>query len=140
MNDYFQLSIEDKQRVLQQTSARLGLSPQAIEKDLWVTTILQIVFTLPFADKLIFKGGTSFSKVWHQIDRFSEDIDLAVDRALFGMEGDLTKKQINLAAFTQRLKKSHRENNHFFFLKLIYLVCYNYGSCCRHALQDSRTL
>lgn len=94
MNNYFQLSTEDKQRVLQQASARLGLPPQAIEKDLWVTTILQIVFTLPFADKLIFKGGTSLSKVWHQIERFSEDIDLAVDRSLFDMEGDLTKKQI----------------------------------------------
>ncbi len=94
MNNYFQLSPLDQQRVLQQASARLGLPPQAIEKDLWVTTILQIVFTLPFADKLIFKGGTSLSKVWHLIERFSEDIDLAVDRSLFGMEGDLTKKQI----------------------------------------------
>ncbi len=94
MNNFFQLSTEDKQLVLQQASARLGLPPQAIEKDLWVTTILQIVFTLPFADKLIFKGGTSLSKVWHQIERFSEDIDLAVDRTLFDMEGDLTKKQI----------------------------------------------
>lgn len=94
MNNYFQLSTEDKQLVLQQASARLGLPSQAIEKDLWVTTILQIVFTLPFSDKLIFKGGTSLSKVWHQIERFSEDIDLAVDRSLFGMEGDLTKKQI----------------------------------------------
>lgn len=86
--------------MLQQASARLGLPPQAIEKDLWVTTILQIVFTLPFADKLIFKGGTSLSKVWHQIERFSEDIDLAVDRTLFDMEGDLTKKQI------KRLRKA----------------------------------
>jgi hypothetical protein len=94
MNNFFQLSVEDQQRVLQQASARLGLPPQAIEKDLWVTTILQIVFALPFADKLIFKGGTSLSKVWHQIERFSEDIDLAVDRSLFDMEGDLTKKQI----------------------------------------------
>lgn len=94
MNNYFHLSTEDQRRVLQQASARLGLPPQAIEKDLWVTTILQIVFALPFADKLIFKGGTSLSKVWHLIERFSEDIDLAVDRSLFGMEGDLTKKQI----------------------------------------------
>ncbi len=94
MNNFFQLPAEDQQRVLQQASARLGLPPQAIEKDLWVTTILQIVFALPFADKLIFKGGTSLSKVWHQIERFSEDIDLAVDRSLFDMEGDLTKKQI----------------------------------------------
>ena len=94
MSNYFQLSAENQQRILQQASARLGLPPQAIEKDLWVTTILQIVFTLPFADKLIFKGGTSLSKVWHQIERFSEDIDLAIDHSLFGIEGDLTKKQI----------------------------------------------
>ncbi len=94
MNNYFELSIDEQRRVLQQASAKYGLPPQAIEKDLWVTTILQIVFTLPFADKLIFKGGTSLSKVWKQIERFSEDIDLAVDRSLFGFEGDLTKKQI----------------------------------------------
>ncbi len=94
MNNYFELSAEEQRRVLQQASAISGLPPQAIEKDLWVTTILQIVFTLPFADKLIFKGGTSLSKVWKQIERFSEDIDLAVDYTLFGLEGDLTKKQI----------------------------------------------
>lgn len=93
-NNYFFLSEGDQRRVLQQASAKYGLPPQAIEKDLWVSTILQIVFTLPFSDRIIFKGGTSLSKVWHLIDRFSEDIDLAVDRSLFGLEGDLTKKQI----------------------------------------------
>jgi hypothetical protein len=72
----------------------VGLPPHAIEKDIWVTTILQIVFTLPFADRLIFKGGTSLSKVWGTISRFSEDIDLAVDRSLFDIEGEITKKKI----------------------------------------------
>mgnify|MGYP001512236231 FL=1 len=94
MNNYFQLTENEQRLVLQQSAARYGLPPQAIEKDLWVSTILQIVFTLPFAEKIIFKGGTSLSKVWHLIDRFSEDIDLAVDRSLFDFEGDLTKKQI----------------------------------------------
>lgn len=54
MNNYFSLTIEEQRRVLQAAEGRIEL-PQAIEKDLWVTTILQIVFTLPFADKLIFK-------------------------------------------------------------------------------------
>ena len=67
---------------------------QAIEKDLWVTTILQIVFSLPCADYLVFKGGTSLSKVWGLINRFSEDIDLAIDRNVFKLDGDLTKKQV----------------------------------------------
>ena len=100
MNNYFQLTENQQRLVLQQAAARYGLPPQAIEKDLWVSTILQIVFTLPFAEKIIFKGGTSLSKVWHLIDRFSEDIDLAVDRSLFDFEGDLTKKQI------KRLRKA----------------------------------
>ena len=65
-----------------------------MEKDLWVSTILEIVFTLPYADKLVFKGGTSLSKVWGLIERFSEDIDLAVDRSLFGFDGELTVRQI----------------------------------------------
>lgn len=58
MNNYFQLTENEQRLVLQQSAARYGLPPQAIEKDLWVSTILQIVFTLPFAEKIIFKGGT----------------------------------------------------------------------------------
>lgn len=88
------LSKEQQIMVLNQASPKIGLPAQAIEKDIWVSTILQIVFTLPFAEKLIFKGGTSLSKVWNVINRFSEDIDLAVDRSLFDLEGDLTKKKI----------------------------------------------
>lgn len=57
MNNYFQLTENEQRLVLQQAAARYGLPPQAIEKDLWVSTILQIVFTLPFAEKIIFKGG-----------------------------------------------------------------------------------
>lgn len=93
-NNFFLLSKEQQIMVLNQASPKVGLPPQAIEKDIWVSTILQIVFTLPFADKLIFKGGTSLSKVWGVINRFSEDIDLAVDRSLFDLDGDLTKKKI----------------------------------------------
>ncbi len=94
MNNYFSLTIEEQRQVLQAAEGRIGLPAQAIEKDLWVTAVLQIVFTLPFADKMIFKGGTSLSKVGKHISRFSEDIDLAVDRSVLGFGGDLTKKQI----------------------------------------------
>ena len=83
-----------KKVVVEQTALERGLSKQIIEKDLWVSTLLEIIFSLPFADKLVFKGGTSLSKVWGVIDRFSEDIDLAVDRGLFGLEGDLTIRQL----------------------------------------------
>lgn len=68
---------------------------QAIEKDLWVTTTLQALFSLPISEHMVFKGGTSLSKAWRLIDRFSEDIDLALDSRLLGIpHGDLTKKQL----------------------------------------------
>lgn len=96
MNDFLKLSNEQKRLLIAQTSMRTGLKKQVIEKDLWVTVMLQIIFSLPFADKLIFKGGTSLSKVWGLISRFSEDIDIAIDRGLLGelFKGDLTKRNI----------------------------------------------
>ena len=92
MNRYFDLTPEQQRTIITQTAIRLGLPEQAVEKDLWVTTILQLVFTLPFADKLVFKGGTSLSKSFGLIQRFSEDIDLAVDRSLFEFVWRLDKE------------------------------------------------
>ena len=60
MNNFFNLTSEQRKLVIEQTSAkRDDLFPQIIEKDLWVTTILQLIFSFPFADKIVFKGGTS---------------------------------------------------------------------------------
>ena len=86
--------------VLTQAANKTGLPVQAVEKDLWVTVVLQMVFALPVANHLVFKGGTSLSTVWKVIRRFSEDIDLAIDPSIWGFEGDLTKKQI------KRLRKA----------------------------------
>lgn len=58
MNNYFQLSKEQQQMVLTQAASKTGLPVQAVEKDLWVTVALQMVFTLPVANHLVFKGGT----------------------------------------------------------------------------------
>lgn len=93
-NDYFSLNPAQQRQVIEQTAAKLNLPVQAVEKDLWVTAILQVLFTLPCAHGLVFKGGTSISKVWNAISRFSEDIDLAIDRSLFDLDGELTKKQV----------------------------------------------
>ena len=93
-NNYFTLTTAQQRTILEQTAIKKALPKQAIEKDLWVTTILQIVFSLPCAENLVFKGGTSLSKVWGLINRFSEDIDLAIDRSVFELDGDLTKKQV----------------------------------------------
>ena len=95
MNKFLTLTKEQRAAVFERVGASVGLPMQAVEKDFWVTVILQAVFSLPVAQHLIFKGGTSLSKAWGLISRFSEDIDLAVNPiALGAAEGDLTKKQI----------------------------------------------
>lgn len=78
-NEYFSLTAPQQRTILEQTAIKQGLPKQAVEKDLWVTAVIQLLFSLPCADNLVFKGGTSLSKVWKLINRFSEDIDLAID-------------------------------------------------------------
>lgn len=80
-----------------EVAANTGMAPFAVEKDWWVVQTLAIIFEMEVGNYLVFKGGTSLSKAWGLIDRFSEDVDLAVDRSFFGFEGELTKsKRTNL--------------------------------------------
>jgi len=62
-----------------------GISAKAIEKDWWVTLSLKLVFNMPYAKHFAFKGGTSLSKGWQLIDRFSEDIDISLSSEAFGI-------------------------------------------------------
>lgn len=95
MNRFLKADEKNRKRMIEQVQEHVKLPPQSIEKDLWVTQVLHALFSLPVSDKLIFKGGTSLSKAWNLIDRFSEDIDLAIDPLFLGKpEGDPTKRQI----------------------------------------------
>ena len=95
MEKFLQLSDPQRRNVYESIGAKVNLPAQVIEKDMWVTIVLQSIFALPISEHLVFKGGTSLSKGWKLIERFSEDIDLAVDSVFLGAsEGDLTKKQI----------------------------------------------
>jgi predicted nucleotidyltransferase component of viral defense system len=83
-----------KTNILLALSKTLKLPTDAIEKDWWVVQTLRLIFETDCADSLVFKGGTSLSKAWGLINRFSEDIDLALDRKFLGFEGDLSNQQI----------------------------------------------
>ena len=71
---------------LVQISEQTGMSPFAIEKDWWVTLSLKLVFNMPYAKHFAFKGGTSLSKGWQLIDRFSEDIDISLSSEAVNIE------------------------------------------------------
>ena len=67
----------------------------SIEKDWWVVQVLKALFSLPYAEHLSFKGGTSLSKCWHLIERFSEDVDIAINHEFLGFHEPLSKTQIS---------------------------------------------
>lgn len=93
---FIDLSTEDRVDILNRVSSELNIRQrEVIEKDWWVTAVLRAMFSLPYANHLSFKGGTSLSKCWHLIDRFSEDIDIAIDREYLGFSGTLSKTQIS---------------------------------------------
>ena len=94
MIQFLNIPATEQKKIYQDISNRVGLPPQAVEKDVWVTLMLRMIFTSELSDHLIFKGGTSLSKAFGLIQRFSEDIDLGINRKYLGFEGDLSKGQI----------------------------------------------
>jgi len=89
MKSIIGLSIKDRESLFQESSKKMGISPLMIEKDFWVCWTLKSLFSMPeIGDHLVFKGGTSLSKVWKAIHRFSEDIDISIDRNWLGFSGE----------------------------------------------------
>ncbi len=87
MFDLVNLDKNSLNDVITNTAIRKNLSPAIIEKDLLVCAILNYLFTeCPWKDNLAFKGGTSLSKAFNLIERFSEDIDLILDWRIVGYE------------------------------------------------------
>ncbi|BBE20448.1 hypothetical protein AQPE_4640 [Aquipluma nitroreducens] len=93
MDKFYYIPDDAKAEILRNTGEKTNLPAYAVEKDWWVVQTLSILFETEIGKHMVFKGGTSLSKAWGLIERFSEDIDLAVDRRFYGFEGDLGKKQ-----------------------------------------------
>jgi hypothetical protein len=80
-------SSANRRDLFRESASRLGMNPAIVEKDFWVCWILKLMFKEPaLKNQMVFKGGTSLSKVFGLIDRFSEDIDLVLDWRLLGYE------------------------------------------------------
>ena len=92
---YTDLSEAQQQELLKQINIATRIAKKNIEKDWWVTQVLRAIFELPYAGHLSFKGGTSLSKAWRVIGRFSEDIDIAISREYLGFSGELSRTQVN---------------------------------------------
>jgi len=90
MSEHFMhLDAQEQKDILETLAIEMGRKSNVLEKDVWVCWALDVMFTIPDALPMAFKGGTSLSKVFRSINRFSEDIDITVDyRALAKHIGD----------------------------------------------------
>ena len=77
------LSVADRRDALEVADRKGIHKAHLLEKDIWVVAALDVLFEAPFAEHLTFKGGTSLSKVWRAISRFSEDVDVTYDIRAF---------------------------------------------------------
>ncbi len=89
MRDVALLQAKERDDLFRMVAAKKGLQPAIIEKDFWVCWMLDYLFSYcKYRDKFVFKGGTSLSKAFNLIERFSEDIDLVIDWRVFDYKFD----------------------------------------------------
>jgi predicted nucleotidyltransferase component of viral defense system len=87
MIDFLRLSVQQREEAFRATATRKEIDPFMIEKDFWVVLVLEMLFSKSKLGKYFaFKGGTSLSKAYHLIRRFSEDIDLIIDWRVLGYD------------------------------------------------------
>ena len=114
---YQSLTTRERFELLDWASQERGLAPSILEKDYWVCKTLDVLFSLPdLGEHLVFKGGTSLSKVYRLIDRFSEDVDVSFHREFLGFgderdpEAATGKEQVRrIEALQQACKDCIRE-------------------------------
>ncbi len=104
--EFFKRSSADQGAIIREVAARRGVSAVMVEKDFWVSWTLAVLFAHPeFGEQLVFKGGTSLSKVFGAIERFSEDIDLSVSPEFVGINEKWVEKAGSRNKRTERMKE-----------------------------------
>lgn len=93
---FLELPADERRLYMEQAALQRNVSPVILEKDFWVCWLLGVLFGSEFAGSLVFKGGTSLSKVFGVIDRFSEDIDLSLSPEFLQLpEAGASRNQAN---------------------------------------------
>ncbi|MBI4945254.1 MAG: nucleotidyl transferase AbiEii/AbiGii toxin family protein [Bacteroidetes bacterium] len=101
MTEWLKLNEAQRKTSLEQAALKAGMQVKAVEKDWWVTLTLKALFNSKYNAHLLFKGGTSLSKGWKLIERFSEDIDIALAAEAFG----IINQENPSKTFVEKLRK-----------------------------------
>ncbi len=103
--EFFKRPASEQILIIEETAARRGLLPVMVEKDFWVSWTLAVLFGHPeFGGQLVFKGGTSLSKVFGVIERFSEGIDLSVSPEFLDISEESVEKADSRNKRTERMQ------------------------------------
>jgi len=112
---FLHLKAQDQSQIYRALAPQLARSPVVLEKDVWVCWVLQALFTMPDRLPMAFKGGTSLSKVFGAIARFSEDVDITLDyRGLDGSFDPFAEgvSHSRMKKFSENLKSFMRDHVH----------------------------
>ena len=104
-DQFLSLPREDQALLLKQYAPDLDMLPFVLEKDIWLCWALQQLFNMPEQLPMAFKGGTSLSKVYRAIDRFSEDLDVTLDYRAFGETVTGNESRSALTRISEKLKE-----------------------------------
>lgn len=104
MKNYFELTANEQKLLLKEAENNLNYSSAALEKDIWICWLLEKLFQLPI--QMAFKGGTSLSRIYNLIQRYSEDVDITIDYRNFREDLDLSSiSRSQLKKISEQLKK-----------------------------------
>jgi len=104
-----QFDINERRTILSEVAEQTKLPDIAIEKDWWACIVLKALFQMPCAPYLSFKGGTSLSKAWNIISRFSEDVDIALNHSFFIEVTHQLEKEPENRTQREKLRKTARK-------------------------------
>jgi Nucleotidyl transferase AbiEii toxin, Type IV TA system len=109
MDTFAKLAAADQKIYFDETASRRNSTSTAIEKDFWVCWCLKRLFELQDVPELRFKGGTSLSKVFGLIQRFSEDIDISLSRAALWIPDSKTPNGVAEVPLTPLVLEAFRD-------------------------------
>jgi len=136
MNSIARLPNKDREALFRNTSQKINLSEAIVEKDFWVCWILDYLFhKCKWQNNLAFKGGTSLSKSYGIIKRFSEDIDLILDWRILGYRKDEPLQERSKTKQDSFNKDANRKTAEFLKFEFLDEIVKDVSKTLQHPVQ-----
>jgi len=94
MKNWHQISKREKLEILNKIALRREITASDVEKDWWIIETIHLIFQTRLSSHLLLKGGIAFNKAWNITEKLPADIDLALDKSFYGLNGSLNTSQL----------------------------------------------